>query len=541
MIAKRVEAHKKTSSIRRLVNYIANPAKQGGIQQTQEVAGIKALASYMDKPEAMIRITNCDFDTMAASIWEIQATQAKNTRSKNDKNYHLIISFREGEQPAKEILEAVEDKIVERIGLGDHQRISALHTDTNNWHLHVAINKVHPGTFRNVEPYFDKLKMLEACRELEKEFDLLPDNGVQSNKKTPMNPAQDKEAYTGIKSLVSWIREKAVPEVKAVMAGDDPNWPELHKILNKYGLTIRPRGAGFVIQDIASGLTVKASSVDRSFSKKKVEDVLGGYQESKVIHTAREQYKEEPVQAVSSVRDRLWEQYKEGKDKIRLARAEQLKQISGQRREYLRKVFLDIKKRKKETKQTALLRWRTKKEIYATLQIQRLQAFETAGVIYAQRRELIEKKYPGLTWTSFLQREAENGNEIAIKMLRQGKGKSIHDQANFIARKGNQQQPIYQGMKYRVDKRGRITYQLQDGWVLDAGQRVQPGSLDHGVLVATLQIAAGKYGRKLRVEGDREFIDLISKAAHDRRLNISINGQDVFVRPQRGPNKGMER
>lgn len=540
MIAKRVSAPKKTSSIRRLVNYIADPVKQGAIQQAGKPAGIDRLASYMDKPEAAIRISNCGFDTMAAVVWEIQATQKKNTRSQNDKTYHLVISFREGEQPASEILEAVEDGVVERIGYGEHQRISALHTDTNNWHLHVAINKVHPGTFRNVEPFFDKFKMLEACRELEKEFGLLPDNGVQPNKPTPMNPAQDKEAHTGIKSLVSWVKEKAADEIKAVLGDEEPTWSELHKILNRYGLTIRPRGAGFVIQDISSGLTVKASSVDRSFSKKKIENVLGGYQENKVIHTAKEQYKEEPIQAATSARDRLWKQYKEERDKIRSARAEQLKTISGQREKYLKKVFADIKERKNMIQQKIWLGWRYKKRVYAVLQIERLQALGTAATVYRQRRDLINNRYPGLTWTPFLQREAENGNETAVKLLRRGKGKSIHDQANFINRGGNTAS-IDQDLKYRVDKRGRITYQLRNGWVLDAGQRVQPGSMDHDVLVAALQIATGKYGRKLKVEGNAEFVDRITKAAYDRRLNVSINGRDIFARPEKGRAKGMER
>ena len=538
MIAKRIFAPKKKSSIRRLVNYIADPGKQKG-EPIEQREGIAQLASYMDKPQAVIRITNCGFDTVATAIWEIQATQGKNTRSKKDKTYHLVISFREGEQPSKDVLETIEDRIVERIGLGEHQRISALHTDTNNWHLHVAINKVHPGTFRNVEPHQDFPKMQEACRELEEEFGLLPDNGIESKKSTPMNPAQDKEAHTGIKSLVSWIREKAVPGIKEVLNGDDPSWPELHKVLNHYGLTIRPRGAGLVIQDIETGLTVKASSVDRSFSKKKVENILGEYQEAKVIHTAKEQYQEEPVQAPSSERDRLWEQYKEERNKNRSARGEQLRAIANQRQEYLQKVFADIRNRKKMIRQKTWLSWRSQKEVYAALQVERLKALETAAMVYQQRRDLINTRWPGLTWTAFLQREAENGNEAAVKLLREGKGQSIHDRANFISRSGSQA-PIYQGMKYQVDKRGRITYQLRDGWVLDAGRCVQPGSMDHNVLVATLQIAAGKYGRKLQVKGSPEFVAAIKKAAYDRRLNLTVNGQDIRVK-RSGRQKGIER
>ena len=56
----------------------------------------------------------------------------------------------------------------ERIGLGGHQRLSATHLDTGHLHLHVAINKIHPESFRCVEPYYDKsAALMQACVELE--------------------------------------------------------------------------------------------------------------------------------------------------------------------------------------------------------------------------------------------------------------------------------------------------------------------------------------------------------------------------------------
>ncbi|MCK5437442.1 MAG: relaxase/mobilization nuclease domain-containing protein [Desulfobulbaceae bacterium] len=539
MIAKRIPTPKKTSSIKRLINYIAGPGKQRGVQPEQQ-SGIQGLSNYMDKPQAVVRISNCCFDTMPEAIKEIQATQKKNTRSKNEKTYHLVISFREGEQPDQEILAKIENKIADRIGFGEHQRISALHTDTNNWHLHVAINKVHPDTFRNVEPFYDKFKMSEACRELEKEFGLLPDNGIQPNRKKPMNPAQDKEAHTGTKSLISWIRENAAQGIIKVLAKDDLTWPELHKTLNRFGLTIRPRGAGFVVQDLGSGLTVKASNVDRGFSKKKIEGKLGAYQEAQVIHTSKDQYQEGPVQPATNERNSLWEQYQTERDKNRSARGDHLKLINDQRRTDLREIFADIRNRKQEARSSVILRWQQKKRIYAALQVERLQAMEKVNLLYGRKRDLVDARCPGLTWTTFLQNEAENGNEIAIKMLRQGKGKSIHDQADYISCTGKQQS-IYQGMKYQVDKRGRIRYQLHDGWVLDAGKRVQPGSTDHNVLVASLQIAIGKYGKKLEVKGSRDFVERVIRAAKDKRLNVSINGQQITVNRGRQRGEGVGR
>jgi hypothetical protein len=407
----------------------------------------------------------------------------------------------------------------------------------------VAINKVHPGTFRNVEPFYDKFKMSEACRELEKDFGLLPDNGIQKNRKKPMNPAQDKESHTGTQSLIGWIRENAGSEIKEVLTQENLKWTELHKTLNKYGLTIRPRGAGFVIQDINSGLTVKASSVDREFSKKKIESKIGTYRDDNIKHSSKMQYKEGPVQPVSNERNILWEQYQAEKNKSSSTRKDRLKAINDQRKAYLKNIFSDIKNRKKEARSSVvLLGWKQKKRVYAALQVERLKAMEKASVIYGRNRDLINKKYPALTWTTFLQQRAENGDKTAIKMLRQGKGKSIHDKANFIGRSSKAQQPIYEDMKYMVDKRGRVKYQLNGGWVLDAGKRVQPGSTDYNILVASLQIAVGKYGKKLRVEGDKDFIKKVSKAAKDKRLNISINGKQIRVNRGRGQkSKGAGR
>lgn len=536
MIAKRVPNPKKTSSIKQLIIYIANPEKQLDLHH-ELTSGIHELATYMDKQEAVVRVSNCCFEGMLEAIREIEATQKRNTRSRNDKTYHLVISFREGEQLDKNVLNQIEDRLIDKIGLGEHQRISALHTDTNNWHLHVAINKVHPSTFRNIEPYYDKFKMSEACRELEDEFGLLKDNGIQPNRKIPINPAQDKEAHTGTKSLVSWIRDNAAQEIQVILSQENITWSELHKKMNHFGLTIRPRGAGFVIQDLKSGLTVKASSVDRAFSKKKIEEKLGAYQDPQATHEAQKNYQEGPVQRSAPERDKLWEKYQEERNKNRSTRGVLLKEINDKQRDSLKKVFADIRKRKKEAKDSAILNWRQKKRIYAALQVERLRVLEKAQLSYSYNREMVSKRYPGLTWTAFLQQEAENGNTAAIQLLRQGKGKSIHDNANYIGRTTNDRKSLFQGAKYRVDKRGRIKYQLEKGWVLDAGTRIQPGSDDKAVILASLQIAVGRYGKKLKVEGTRDFVDRVTNVAREGRLNIIINGQQV----NKGQQKGLSR
>lgn len=147
MIAKRIPRTKGDSSYRRLAQYLAR-----GEPGEQVVA---------------LQITNCASDTPEEAVAEILHLQNLNTRAKGDKTYHLVISFPPGERPTMEQLQAIEADLVASIGLAEHQRMSAVHTDTEHLHVHVAINKIHPESLRYVEPYFDKLRLMEACARLE--------------------------------------------------------------------------------------------------------------------------------------------------------------------------------------------------------------------------------------------------------------------------------------------------------------------------------------------------------------------------------------
>jgi hypothetical protein len=119
-----------------------------------------------------VRVTNCKSEDPAMAVAEIKATQARNTRSKTDKTYHLVISFPPGERPERDQLRYIEDQLCAAIGFADHQRLSAVHTDTDHLHVHVAINKVNPKSFSNIEPYFDYRRLMETCARLEVELNL---------------------------------------------------------------------------------------------------------------------------------------------------------------------------------------------------------------------------------------------------------------------------------------------------------------------------------------------------------------------------------
>ena len=86
-------------------------------------------------------ITNCvSTDTTWASR-EIAATPWLNTRAKSARTYHLIISLRAGANPEAQTLRMIEESFCKALGYAEHQRVSVVHHDTDNVHIHVAISR----------------------------------------------------------------------------------------------------------------------------------------------------------------------------------------------------------------------------------------------------------------------------------------------------------------------------------------------------------------------------------------------------------------
>ncbi|MDF4751064.1 relaxase/mobilization nuclease domain-containing protein, partial [Vibrio parahaemolyticus] len=123
-----------------------------------------------------VRLNNCEATTVRDAISEVLATQFANTRAKSDKTYHLIVSLPNGEQLEAHTLAAIEELICQGLGYGEHQRVSAVHNDTDNQHIHIAINKIHPTRNTIHEPYYPHKKLAEMCEAIEQDFGLQPDN-----------------------------------------------------------------------------------------------------------------------------------------------------------------------------------------------------------------------------------------------------------------------------------------------------------------------------------------------------------------------------
>ena len=250
-------------------------AKRVSMKSTRK-GGFAALVRYIvdtqhkNERVGTVLISNCQSDQQQVAVTEILNTQAQNVRAKSDKTYHLIVSFRPGEQPDDATLRAIEARICGALGYGEHQRISAVHRDTDNLHMHVAINKIHPTRYTMHEPFNDFRTLGQVCEQLEREYRLQPDNH-QPRKNKAENRAADMEHHARVESLLGWIKRECVEQIQGAQS-----WISLHQVMRENGLRLHERGNGLVVS-AGDGTTVKASSIGREYSKARLEARFGPF------------------------------------------------------------------------------------------------------------------------------------------------------------------------------------------------------------------------------------------------------------------------
>jgi hypothetical protein len=245
---------------------------------------------------AWFRISHCESDVPAVAIGEVQATQAQNQRAKSDKTYHLVVSLPPGEELSREQAADIEDSICAGLGFEEHQRISAVHQDTDCWHLHMAINKIHPKTFRCVEPFYPYYKLDTLAKELEIKHGLTQANRIGKGKS--FAKVGDMEAHQQEESFLRWLHEGVGGQLaEAVQKAQ--GWQDIHDLLIAGGAEIKPKGAGLAIVSLDGTVGIKASSLDRQLSYKSLTKRFGEYQPPG-NQEEKKQYRDAKIQERSS-------------------------------------------------------------------------------------------------------------------------------------------------------------------------------------------------------------------------------------------------
>ena len=146
----------------------------------------------------------------------------------------------------------IEERFCKELGYAEHQRIRVVHHDTDNVHIHVAINKIHPTTFTLHNPGYDYKTRSKLCAILEHELGLAQDNHQRGQTR-----GNDVTPKSGQESFQAWLQRHAQGFIDAT------SWEEFHGIADAHGVRLDLRANGFVFTHRRSLIHVKASSIDR--------------------------------------------------------------------------------------------------------------------------------------------------------------------------------------------------------------------------------------------------------------------------------------
>ena len=526
MISRRISCKPQNDNYRRLADYIADAKHKGEKTLMSWCAGCWAGEDY------------------ELAIQEVLDTQDLNQRTRKEKTYHLIVSFRPEDESVltEKDFKEIEQEFSKALGFEEHQRHCGVHKNTNNIHMHIAYNMIHPEKLTRYEPYRDFYKRDRLHRELEQKFALKFDNGRKKDQepKRSNDRAATYEAHSGQQSFDSYVKERKDFILKSLDQAQD--WHQFHMSLAEIGIEVRLRGNGCSIKDRHSKTAIKASRLDRNFTKSKLEAQLGYYQVTKgIVVNEKDRYVARPLH---KHRGELYAEYraavagrKKGYEDLREEQDGRWKQTSS---------YWDGKI--KALKNDKKLRIKDRSRLIALAAGRKTEAIEALKKEMSGKRAELREQTPFNRWNDFLKWKAENGDEIALKVLRSKKesiqsnpspvfdspaskvselklkqsqfrtdsslawkdkrrllsiSKMLQLQAEEAKRTEDPRKRNLDQMTWRVDSSGNVLYTLKNGaMVKDNGDKIFFSVNDPGAVQVAQGFARMMFGRNVKVSGN---------------------------------------
>lgn len=197
---------------------------------------------------------NCTSIETAADEMEYSARKAKFAHNDSDPVFHYLLSWQSHESPRPEqIYDSVRHSL-NRLGLAEHQFVSAVHTDTDNLHVHVAVNRVHPDNGYLNRLSYSKEKLNKSCREMELKHGFAPDNGsfvIGPDKRIVRRTSIERDRQSAWKrgrtqSLKEYIADTAIAGLREEPVTD---WAALHQRFAKEGLFLSDENGVLKVKD----------------------------------------------------------------------------------------------------------------------------------------------------------------------------------------------------------------------------------------------------------------------------------------------------
>jgi hypothetical protein len=276
MIVKKVQSNKsaaprsKALHARDLCDYIAGPGAGDADEKVEHRGAVNLL--------------NIDHDAQVQEMADLAETAKRSPQPVQ----HWILSWQQGEQPTAAQADAAVRMFLGEMGLPEHQAIYALHRNTDNCHLHIAVNRVHPETERvtTVNGGFDIEVAHRAIARIEHEqgwqregggrYHVLAQGTLQRTdnpkpmERQPTTQARDFENLTGQRSA-----QRTAIEEGAELMRRARDWQELHASLAERGMRFDRKGSGAILW--VGDTAVKASTGGRDCSMAALQKRLGDF------------------------------------------------------------------------------------------------------------------------------------------------------------------------------------------------------------------------------------------------------------------------
>lgn len=238
---------------------------------------------------------NMEAETSEEIAAEMIELATKSKRCKNPVS-HILLSFGGKFEAEKEQFENIVKDFAENIGYAGCQIAFAVHDNTQNTHIHIAVNRIDPETHKARDDYNDVDKMHRAIARLEAKYNLKSEAkslytevegeivknqyaGPETEITIPAK-AREMEIRQGEKSMTRVAAEEIIPIIK-----DAKSWPELHDRLAAQGFRYEKKGGGAVLiakREDGGEAQLKPSSLARWAALKQLEKRLGEYAPSRI-------------------------------------------------------------------------------------------------------------------------------------------------------------------------------------------------------------------------------------------------------------------
>lgn len=277
-----------------VVKKVKNPKKS-----SSKAVRITRLTTYVRAPETEQSHEKCIYanarnfitDTPDGQAAEMIALAEESVRSK-DPIVHYVLSWPDGEEPSPDQVDAAVDIYLNELGVPAHQVVYGLHADTDNIHLHIVINRVHPDTCKCIDigNGFDIETAHRAIARIEHAQGWRPeqhgryrvrDDGKLERRHAgpgPSDPPGQGAAHQADtaqpldeSSALRIAIKTGAPVIKRALS-----WEQLHRELAEVGLRYEKTGSGATV--FVAGMAFKASQVDRQASLFKLQTRLGEYE-----------------------------------------------------------------------------------------------------------------------------------------------------------------------------------------------------------------------------------------------------------------------